>query len=42
MTIEVTEVAGIEDRLLQAFGECQAGQCSCRTDEYQKLASMEV
>src|SRR5271166_5873820 len=26
----------------RSFGECQAGQCSCPTDEYQKLASMDV
>ena len=38
----MTEVAGAEDRLLEAFGECQAGQCSCPTDEYRKLASMKV
>jgi hypothetical protein len=42
VNIEVTEVAGVQDKLLEAFGECQAGRCSCPTDEYQKLASMEV
>ncbi len=40
--IELTEVGGQEGELLQAFSECQAGQCSCPTDEYQKLAGMEV
>ena len=39
---ELTQVAGQQDQLLQAFGECQAGQCSCPTDEYQKLATMAV
>jgi hypothetical protein len=42
VSIEVTDVAGQEQELLEAFGECQAGQCSCPTDEYQKLASMDV
>lgn len=42
VTIEVTEVAGKQEELLGAFGACQAGQCSCPTDEYQKLAGMEV
>jgi hypothetical protein len=42
VAIEVTEVGGHQDELLQAFGACQAGQCSCPTDEYQKLASMDV
>jgi len=40
VSIEVTDVAGQE--LFEAFRECQAGQCSCPTDEYQKLASMDV
>ena len=42
VSIEVTGVAGQEQELLEAFGECQAGQCSCPTGEYQKLASMDV
>jgi hypothetical protein len=40
--IEVAEVGENQDRLLEAFGECQAGQCSCPTNEYDKLESMEV
>ena len=40
--IELTEVGGQERELLQAFSECQAGQCPCPSDEYQKLAGMEV
>jgi hypothetical protein len=31
VSIEVTDVAGQEQELLEAFGECQAGQCSCPT-----------
>lgn len=42
VAIEVTDVAGHEAQLLEAFSECQAGRCSCPTDEYQKLAHMEV
>ncbi len=42
LEIELTEVEGQEADLLRAFSECQAGQCSCPTDEYQKLAAMEV
>ena len=42
VAIELTEVAGQEGELLQTFSECQAGQCSCPTDEYLKLAAMEV
>lgn len=40
--IELTEVGTKHEALLGAFGECQAGRCDCPTDEYDKLASMEV
>jgi hypothetical protein len=40
--IEVAEVGGRQDRLIEAFGECQDGRCSCPTNEYDKLESMEV
>ncbi len=42
ISIEVAEVGGRQEQLLEAFGECQAAQCSCPTNEYQKLASMQV
>lgn len=42
VSIELTEVAGKQEQLLQAFGECQAGQCSCPTDQYEKVAEMQV
>ena len=42
VSIEVTDVAGHEAELMQAFGECQSGQCSCPTNEYDKLAAMQV
>jgi hypothetical protein len=42
VSIEITETGGHQDQLLEAFCECQAGQCSCPTDEYQKLAAMDV
>jgi hypothetical protein len=42
VSIEVTEVGGHKDWLMEAFDECQAGQCSCPRNEYEKLASMAV
>lgn len=42
VTLELTEVAGKERELFGAFGACQAGRCSCPTDEYEKLAAMEI
>lgn len=41
VSIEVTDLGERQDQLMEAFGECQAGQCSCPTNEYEKLASME-
>ncbi len=40
LTIELTDVGDKQADLLTAFGECQAGQCSCPTDEYGKVADM--
>jgi hypothetical protein len=42
IAIELTDVAGRQAELLEAFGECQEGRCSCPTDEYLKVATMEV
>jgi hypothetical protein len=42
VSIELTEVTGRQAELLEAFGECREGRCSCPTDEYLKVATMEV
>lgn len=42
VAIELTEIGGQQDRLLAAFAACQAGECSCPTDEYRKLDSMSI
>jgi hypothetical protein len=42
VAIELTEVAGHQDQLLEAFGECQEGRCSCPTNEYEKVEAMEL
>lgn len=42
VAIELTEVAGHQRELLEAFQGCQEGTCSCPTDEYQNVASMSV
>ena len=42
LAIQITGVGDKRDGLLAAFGECQQGQCSCPTDEYQKVEAMEV
>lgn len=42
IAVELTEVGRHQDQVLRAFGECQAGRCSCPTSEYQKLATMDI
>ncbi len=40
--IDVTELEGKKDQLLEAFQECSEGRCTCPTNEYQKLAALDV
>ena len=40
--ISVTDVKDRKNELLEAFRECQEGRCSCPTEEYKKLDSLEV
>jgi hypothetical protein len=42
VNIEVTETKGKQERLLEAFQECQEGRCTCPTQEYSKLDSLEI
>lgn len=42
VSIKLTNVEGKQERLLEAFGECQTGQCSCPTDQYEKVAGMQL
>ena len=42
VNIEVTETKGNQDKLLQAFQECQEGRCTCPTQEYSKLDSLVI
>lgn len=40
--ISVTSEEGNQQKLLAAFRECEEGRCSCPTQEYRKLAALEV
>ena len=42
LTIEVSDIAGQEKRLLDEFQACQDGRCTCPTDEYEKLDTLEI
>ena len=40
--IEVSETRGKQEKLMAAFKECQEGRCTCPTQEYSKLDSLEI
>jgi hypothetical protein len=40
--IDVTELEGNKQELLEAFQECSEGRCTCPTQEYQKVEALEV
>ena len=42
LDINVEDAGDKKEKLLQAFQQCQQGRCSCPTDEYKKLASLEI
>jgi hypothetical protein len=42
VSIELTDLAGRQEELLEAFRECQEGRCTCPTEEYRKVGSMAV
>ena len=42
LAIELSEVGGQSEQVIDAFSECAEGRCSCPTGEYEKLASLEV
>lgn len=42
VAIQLTEVGGKQQQLLDVFQECAEGRCSCPTTEYEKVASMHV
>ena len=42
LDISVDAVKEKKEELLQAFQGCQQGRCSCPTEEYKKLDSLEI
>ncbi len=42
LDIDVSEVKGNKEKLLQAFQECQEGRCTCPTQEYEKVAKFDI
>jgi hypothetical protein len=42
LTVEVAEIGDQQEGLLSEFQACQEGRCSCPTNEYEKLESLEI
>lgn len=42
LRIEIAHVGEARDSLLAAFTSCRDGRCRCPTQEYGKLASLEI
>jgi len=42
VNIEVSDTKGKQKELLDAFQECREGRCSCPTQEYSKLDTLEI
>lgn len=42
LTIEVSEISEQQEQLLAELQACREGRCSCPTDEYKKLDSLEI
>jgi hypothetical protein len=40
--IDITEIEGKKNELLQAFQECSEGRCTCPTNEYEKVEKMDI
>ncbi len=40
--IDVTNLEGKRDQLLEAFQECSEGRCACPTQEYQKVEALNI
>ena len=40
--IKIDDLDGKQETLLEALQQCQQGRCSCPTDEYKKLESLDI
>ncbi len=40
--IDVTDLEGKQEQLLEAFNECSEGRCTCPTNEYQKVQKLDI
>jgi hypothetical protein len=42
VTIDLSGTAGRTPQVLEALHKCQEGRCACPTDQYERLAGMDI
>ena len=42
IAIDITEVEGKKEKLIEAFQECSEGRCTCPTQEYEKVEKLDI
>ena len=42
VTINVNDIEGKQDKLLENFNKCKDGSCECPTNEYSKLEGLDI
>ena len=42
VTIDLSGTAGRTPQVLEALHECREGRCACPTDQYERLAGMDI
>ena len=40
--INITDLNGEKEKLLEAFQECSEGRCTCPTQEYEKVETLNI
>ena len=40
--IDITDVDGKKEELIEAFQECSEGRCTCPTQEYEKVEKLDI
>ena len=40
--IDITDVEGKKEKLIEAFQECSEGRCTCPTQEYEKVEKLDI
>ena len=39
---DITNVEGKKEELMEAFHECSEGRCTCPTEEYEKMETLDI